>query len=123
MFGSLYLHLAHLVNSKLTLHWEYNKCCTTFSGGFLPMESQCTKIDLLFTSSSPVKEKKGLQIISDQIKLYFYLLYFFNCIYLFFISSIFLLYLFFIYFFILFFVFIFFNAPYHAPRNAPRFLH
>ena len=33
-----------------------------YSGSFLPMESQCTKIDLLFTNSSPVKEacsKKG----------------------------------------------------------------
>ena len=69
------------------------------------MESQCTKIDLLFTSSSPVKEKKGLQILSDQIKLYFlftlffklylfifYFIYFLNCIYFFFIFFLFILF-------------------------------
>ena len=86
MLGSLHLHLAHL-------HWEYNKCCTTVAV-FFQWKVNAERLTCCLQAQAQSRKKKGLQILSDQIKLYFnyfifYFIYFLNCIYLFFISSIF----------------------------------
>ena len=133
---SLYLHLAHLVNSKLTLHWEYNKCCTTVAV-FFQWKVNAQRLTCCLQAQAQSRKKRVYKFYQTKLSFIFTYFIFLNCIYLFFYFIYFFNCIYYYYYFY-FFLFIFFNAPYlnapynapyhapyharyHAPRNAPRF--
>ena len=65
--------IAHLVNSKLTLHWEYNKCCTTVAV-FFQWKVNAQRLTSCLQAQAQSRKKRVYKFY--QTKLSFIFIYF-----------------------------------------------